>query len=189
MIACGQNGQCFAGRGYVPWLGHCLSEQTRRASSAATWSGSVLANQRPEAVEERVQGGKGGGERAVELAVSARLRGSDAVYACIAQQSGTILVTLDRQQVGRLPCLMPTVRPADLLPGPWPGHHGRHPQALSHHRRRVAVLSDSGRNVGVQRLLTFPQKSLYCIYSWVAYGPHFTSPVIYVEQGGIRFGG
>jgi len=55
-------------------------------------------------------------ERAVELAAAARLRGSDAVYAAVAQQNGTTLVTLDRQQLERLGPLVPTARPSDVLP-------------------------------------------------------------------------
>jgi predicted nucleic acid-binding protein len=56
-------------------------------------------------------------ERAVELAAAARLRGSDAVYAAVAQQNGTTLVTLDRQQLERLTSVVPTARPVDVLPG------------------------------------------------------------------------
>jgi predicted nucleic acid-binding protein len=56
-------------------------------------------------------------ERAVALAAAARPRASDAVYAAVAQQNGTILITLNRQQLERLPPLVPTARPSDLLPG------------------------------------------------------------------------
>ena len=54
-------------------------------------------------------------DRAADLAARARLRGTDAVYAAVAQQYGTTLVTLDRQQLGRLPPLVRTARPADVL--------------------------------------------------------------------------
>lgn len=53
--------------------------------------------------------------QAAGLAATARLRGSDAVYAAVAQQYGTTLVTLDRQQLERLPPLVKTARPADVL--------------------------------------------------------------------------
>ncbi len=52
--------------------------------------------------------------RAVDLAATAQLRGGDAVYAVVAQQYGTTLVTLDRQQLERLPPLVKTARPANL---------------------------------------------------------------------------
>jgi predicted nucleic acid-binding protein len=52
--------------------------------------------------------------RAADLAAIAQLRGGDAVYAAVAQQYGTTLVTLDRQQLERLPPLVKTARPSDL---------------------------------------------------------------------------
>jgi len=52
---------------------------------------------------------------AADLAATARLRGADAVYAAVAQQYGTTLVTLDRRQLERLPPLVKTARPADVL--------------------------------------------------------------------------
>ena len=54
-------------------------------------------------------------DRAVALAATARLRGADAVYAAVAQQYGTTLITLDRQQLDRLPPLVSTALPADVL--------------------------------------------------------------------------
>jgi predicted nucleic acid-binding protein len=54
-------------------------------------------------------------DRAVALAATARLRGADAVYAAVAQQYGTTLITLDRQQLDRLPPLVSTARPAEVL--------------------------------------------------------------------------
>jgi predicted nucleic acid-binding protein len=53
--------------------------------------------------------------RAVSLAANTRLRGADAVYAAVAQRYGTTLVTLDRQQLERLPPTVPTTRPIDAL--------------------------------------------------------------------------
>lgn len=52
--------------------------------------------------------------RAADLAATAQLRGGDAVYAAVAQQYSTTLVTLDRQQLERLPPLVKTLRPSDL---------------------------------------------------------------------------
>jgi predicted nucleic acid-binding protein len=52
---------------------------------------------------------------AVVLAATARLRGADAVYAAVAQQYGTTLITLDRQQLDRLSPLVSTALPADVL--------------------------------------------------------------------------
>lgn len=52
--------------------------------------------------------------RAAALAATAQLRGGDAVYAAVAQQYGTTLVTLDRQQLERLPPFVKTAQPADL---------------------------------------------------------------------------
>lgn len=61
-------------------------------------------------------------DRAAELAARFHLRGADAVYAAIAQQFGTTLITLDRQQLERLPPEVSTAQPADVLdemaPGP-----------------------------------------------------------------------
>lgn len=54
-------------------------------------------------------------DRAADLAATARLRGADAVYAAVAQQYGTTLVTLDRRQLERLPPLVKIARPADVL--------------------------------------------------------------------------
>ncbi len=39
---------------------------------------------------------------AIALAAGLRLRGADAVYAAVAQQAGSTLITLDRQQLERL---------------------------------------------------------------------------------------
>lgn len=53
---------------------------------------------------------------ATDLAAASRLRGADAVYAAVAQQYGTTLITLDRQQLERLPPAIRTARPGDVLP-------------------------------------------------------------------------
>ena len=54
-------------------------------------------------------------ERAIALVARSRLRGADAVYGAVAQHYGTTLVTLDRQQLERLPPEVRTGRPAELL--------------------------------------------------------------------------
>jgi len=54
-------------------------------------------------------------ERAAALAATARLRGADAVYAAVAQQYGTTLITLDQQQLEQLTPFLRTARPADVL--------------------------------------------------------------------------
>lgn len=43
---------------------------------------------------------------AVDIAADHRLRGSDAIYAAVALRFGTELVTLDREQLDRLPKLL-----------------------------------------------------------------------------------
>ncbi len=53
-------------------------------------------------------------DRASDLAARLRLRGADAVYAAVAQQYGTVLITLDRQQLERLLAGVPIARPADV---------------------------------------------------------------------------
>jgi predicted nucleic acid-binding protein len=52
---------------------------------------------------------------AADLAAQHRLRGADAVYAAIALQYGTTLITLDREHLNRLTGLVPTRTPADVL--------------------------------------------------------------------------
>ena len=54
-------------------------------------------------------------DRAINLAASTRLRGAGAVYAAVAHQYNTILVTLDQQQLQRLPPVIRVIRPADAL--------------------------------------------------------------------------
>lgn len=48
---------------------------------------------------------------AVEIAANNRLRGSDAVYAAVALRFGTELVTLDREQLERLPKVLSVRKP------------------------------------------------------------------------------
>ncbi len=43
-----------------------------------------------------------------------RLRGADAVYAAVAQQYNTILVTLDQQHLQRLPSIITVKQPSDI---------------------------------------------------------------------------
>ena len=54
-------------------------------------------------------------DHVVNLSANTRLRGADAVYAAVAQQYGTTLVTLDRQQLERLPLVVRAIRPSDAL--------------------------------------------------------------------------
>lgn len=48
---------------------------------------------------------------AVDIAASNRLRGSDAVYAAVALRFGTELITLDSEQLDRLPKVIPVRKP------------------------------------------------------------------------------
>lgn len=52
---------------------------------------------------------------AVSVVLLARLRGSDAVYATVAQRFGTVLVTRDREMRERLDALVPVRTPAEAL--------------------------------------------------------------------------
>ena len=52
---------------------------------------------------------------AAELAARHRLRGADAVYAAVAEQHKTTLVTNDRQQLERLSGILPVIAPAQAL--------------------------------------------------------------------------
>ena len=52
---------------------------------------------------------------AARLGAEARLRGSDAVYAAVARRFGATLVTRDRQQLERLPPLLPVLTPEEVL--------------------------------------------------------------------------
>jgi predicted nucleic acid-binding protein len=49
---------------------------------------------------------------AVEIAANHRLRGSDAVYAAVALRFGTELITLDKEQLDRLPKVLTVRKPA-----------------------------------------------------------------------------
>ena len=52
---------------------------------------------------------------AARLAAAHRLRGADAVYAVVARRYEATLVTLDRQQLERLPSALPAVTPGEAL--------------------------------------------------------------------------
>ncbi len=54
-------------------------------------------------------------QRALEVAAEYRLRGSDAVYATVALQFGSTLVTLDREQRKRVAGIVPTRRPSEAI--------------------------------------------------------------------------
>lgn len=53
---------------------------------------------------------------ALALAAQHGLRGADAVYAAVAAQSGTTLISLDNEHLTRLQGIVSTRTPADLLP-------------------------------------------------------------------------
>lgn len=53
--------------------------------------------------------------QAVNIAAAYRLRGSDAVYAAVAQQFACPLITLDREQHDRAAGLLQTYYPAEVL--------------------------------------------------------------------------
>jgi predicted nucleic acid-binding protein len=55
--------------------------------------------------------------QAVAIAASHRLRGSDAVYAAVAQRFGCPLITLDREQHDRLAAMFTTYYPVEILQG------------------------------------------------------------------------
>ncbi len=54
------------------------------------------------------------GERAADIAARHRLRGSDAVYAAVALQFATTLVTLDREQREHVSGIVPTRTPSEI---------------------------------------------------------------------------
>lgn len=53
--------------------------------------------------------------RAAEVAAEHRLRGSDAVYATVALQFGSTLVTLDREQRDRVAKIVPARSPSEAI--------------------------------------------------------------------------
>jgi predicted nucleic acid-binding protein len=88
-------------------VARALDDTDRAVALAAALRG--LPNQTLVLLDEALT------DRAVDLAATARLRGADAVYAAVAQEYGTTLITLDRQQLDRLPPLVSTALPADVL--------------------------------------------------------------------------
>ncbi|MSQ52631.1 MAG: PIN domain-containing protein [Betaproteobacteria bacterium] len=55
------------------------------------------------------------GESAAAIAARQFLRGADAVYAALASQLGTPLVTWDKEMIERAAAVVPTLTPADWL--------------------------------------------------------------------------
>jgi len=53
--------------------------------------------------------------QAADLAAQHRLRGSDAVYAAVALRFGSALITLDREQHDRMPSVIVSRYPAEML--------------------------------------------------------------------------
>ena len=58
-----------------------------------------------------IEGDDGTATLAVEVAAQNRLRGSDAIYAAVALRFGTELITLDKEQLARLPKVLPVRAP------------------------------------------------------------------------------
>lgn len=54
-------------------------------------------------------------QQAVEIAADHSLRGSDAIYAAVALRFGAALVTLDRQQLERVPAVVEAMLPANAI--------------------------------------------------------------------------
>lgn len=54
-------------------------------------------------------------ERAAEIAIACRLRGSDSVYVAVAEVFGATLITWDAEMLGRAPAIVPTMTPADWM--------------------------------------------------------------------------
>jgi predicted nucleic acid-binding protein len=54
-------------------------------------------------------------QHAIDVAAEHRLRGSDAVYVAVALRFGSALVTLDREQRGRVAGVLETCLPAEAL--------------------------------------------------------------------------
>ena len=88
-------------------VARALDDPIRAAALAAAVSG--WPNQTLVSLDETLT------DRAIGLASTVCLRGADAVYAAVAEQYGTTLVTLDRQQLERLPPVIKVIRPADAL--------------------------------------------------------------------------
>jgi predicted nucleic acid-binding protein len=84
-----------------------MEDPSRAVALAATLRG--LSNQTLVPLDDALA------DVATDLAANSRLRGADAVYAAVARQYGTTLVTLDRQQLERLPPTVKTARPAEVL--------------------------------------------------------------------------
>lgn len=55
-------------------------------------------------------------QQSLDIAAYHRLRGSDAVYAAVAQRFGCPLITLDREQHDRVASIVKTFSPAELFP-------------------------------------------------------------------------
>lgn len=55
-------------------------------------------------------------KRALDIAANYRLRGSDSVYAAVAQRFACPLITLDRQQHDRVGAALKTFYPLEILP-------------------------------------------------------------------------
>lgn len=54
-------------------------------------------------------------ERAAQVAAANRLRGADAIYAAVASEFGTTLITWDREMLQRGPAVTRTITPGQWL--------------------------------------------------------------------------
>jgi len=54
-------------------------------------------------------------ERAAEIAITCRLRGSDSTYVAVAEVFDSVLVTWDAEMLARGPAVVPTMTPTDWL--------------------------------------------------------------------------
>lgn len=54
-------------------------------------------------------------ERAAQIAAAQQLRGADAIYVAVAEESGTTLITWDNEMLKRGPAVVATITPADWL--------------------------------------------------------------------------
>lgn len=55
-------------------------------------------------------------DQAIIMATTYRLRGADAIYAAIAMQTGSILISLDNEHLTRLNSVIPVYTPASIIP-------------------------------------------------------------------------
>jgi len=91
----------------LPEIVSALSRKQGNSESALQLAREIksLPNITLIAVDESIA------DLAVEIAANNRLRGSDAIYAAVALRFGTELITLDREQLDRLPKVLSVREP------------------------------------------------------------------------------